>query len=458
MRNWEVIRPSGSEPPYVPIFKGIFKFRIPGYHYKWEWADFAQGLLMCAVCLSIIPLLTEILGMPFEVGLAIVVLNGFLYLWHSLLGDPVVPGWVTPAIPLLVAYVSGFPMGPERVQALVAFELELGLWCVFLGVTGLGPKVLNLIPDSVKAGVILGAGISAVKAIMEKGGRFESFPLTITIAVGLAFFLTYSEWYQQLQKKWKILEVIGRLGLLPSIVVAIVVASLVKEAAWPTIQWGFSKPDFVQLWRDWVPWGKIGWPSWDMYVKAFPTMLAAYIVIFGEALQARGIIEAAQEIRKDEPIDYNLNRVHIIVGLRNSIMSVIAPDISMCGPMWAAMTVVMYEKWKKGREAMDSIFGGVGSFRWGTFVGYWLLPVVTAVKNILPVAISLTYLIQGFVAAYIAIQRYAKTFRDIGIAGVIAATEAVKGAAYGFAVGFVLVFLIYFTPSLLTKGKTSEMY
>jgi len=104
MADWTVKRPYGEEPPYIPLWK--FKVRFPVVHYKWEWADYIQGLVMCAVCLSIIPVLQEVLGMPFEVALAIVVLNGFLYLLHSSLGDPVVPGWVTPAIPLLIAYIS----------------------------------------------------------------------------------------------------------------------------------------------------------------------------------------------------------------------------------------------------------------------------------------------------------------------------------------------------------------
>ena len=80
---------------------------------------------MCAVDLAAIPLLIELLGMPFEAALAIVMLNGFLYLMHHLLGDPVIPGWITPAIPLIMVYVETFEMGPERVKALMAFQLML---------------------------------------------------------------------------------------------------------------------------------------------------------------------------------------------------------------------------------------------------------------------------------------------------------------------------------------------
>ncbi len=100
-------RIDGQEQPYWPA--GPFKIRLPFVHYKFEWPDYCQGLLMCAVDLSAIPLMAELLGMPFEVALAVVVLNGLFYLTHHLLGDPVVPGWITPAVPLIMAYCATFP-------------------------------------------------------------------------------------------------------------------------------------------------------------------------------------------------------------------------------------------------------------------------------------------------------------------------------------------------------------
>ena len=188
MIDWTKRRAYGQEAPYIPLWK--FKMRFPGVHYRWEWADYIQGLVMAAVCLSIIPILQETLGMPFEVAIAIVVLNGFLYLWHSWLGDPVVPGWVTPAIPLLVAYVSVYPMGPERMHALIAFELMLGIWCLFLGATGLAQKFIELVPRGIKVGVILGAGIAAIQMIFIIGtGKLESMPYTIILCALIALWM-----------------------------------------------------------------------------------------------------------------------------------------------------------------------------------------------------------------------------------------------------------------------------
>jgi len=110
--------------------------------------------------------------------------------------------------------------------------------------------------------------------------------------------------------------------------------------------------------------------------------------------------------------------------------------------LWAAMQVVTCERYKHGRDAMDSLFGGVGSFRWGTFTGYFLGPIVTLVKPILPIALSLTMLVQGYVAVRVGVLK-ARTYNDLGVAGIVAAVLISRGAGYAFAVGCVLCVLIY---------------
>jgi hypothetical protein len=84
-------------------------------------------------------------------------------------------------------------------------------------------------------------------------------------------------------------------------------------------------------------------------------------------------------------------------------MSIFGPDVAMCGPKWAAMQVVVIERFKGRPKAMGSIIGGVGLFRWGTNTGLLLLPVVTLVQPILGVALSLTLLIQGYVSVRLGI-------------------------------------------------------
>ena len=435
-------REPGARQPYVPL--GPFQLRLPFVHYRFETADYIQGLIMCAVCLGIIPVLTEYLGMPFEIALTIVMLNGFLYLWHSHLGDPVVPGWITPAIPLLLAWLKTYPEGVPRMHALIAFEFELGLLSLLLGATGLAKRFVDLVPDALKAGILLGAGVAAVRLVFEAGGRFDHYPWTITIAIGFAFFILFSNFFKTLRKKNKVLGYLSDLGLLPALVLAIFIAPIFRELPWPSLEWGFTSPHFVSLFTEWTPFSsKIGFPAFSLYVAAVPLVFATYIVLFGELIQAEALVDEAREFRQgDEDVHFDANRNNMIVGLRNITMSMLGPDASMCGPMWAAMQVVECERYKHGREAMDSLFGGMASFRLGTFTGYFLAPIVTLVKPILPIALSLTMLIQGYVAVRVGILK-ARTFNDLGVAGVVGAVLVSRGAAYAFGVGIVMCFLIY---------------
>lgn len=432
-------RKYGEESPYIPA--GPFKIRIPFIHYRFEWPDYVQGLLMCAVDLSAIPLLTSLLGMSFEVALAIVILNGVFYLLHHLLGDPVVPGWITPAIPLIILYCQQFAEGPERVHSLIAFQLTLGILSLFLGITGLATKVVNLIPPAIKTGIIMGAGLAAVISVFQIGGRFELFPWTISIAVGIGFYLLFSKHFTRFQKRNAFWGTIAKLGIFPVIIIAVVIAPIFGEASWPKIQWGFSSPDFMTLWSDYTVFG-LGFPPFMMFLTAVPTVFAAYIVLFGDVLQNKVLVADGASKRPDEKIEYLPSRAHLIFGLRNSLMSILGPDVTMSGPNWTAMQVVMIERYKKGRTAMDSFFGGIGSFRWGTNTGLLLLPIVSLVEPILGVALALTMLIQGYVSVKVGILE-ARSQTDLGVGGVIAAVLCIKGAAWGFGVGIILCILIY---------------
>ena len=114
---------------------------------------------MCATCLGAIPVLQELLGVPYEVAWSMVIINGFFYNLHSLLGDPVVPGWITPAIPLVTAFLTLTEQGPERVQTMIALQLVVGLIFLFMGITGLASKIIGAIPNAIKSGILLGAGL-----------------------------------------------------------------------------------------------------------------------------------------------------------------------------------------------------------------------------------------------------------------------------------------------------------
>lgn len=437
-------REHGGKQAGIPM--GPLTLRLPFLHYRFEWPDYLQGLLMCTVCLAIIPVLTGKLGMSFEVALAIVIMNGTLYLAHVTFGDPVVPGWVTPAIPLLIAYVETFAPGTDRMQALIAFEMMFGVFCVFLGVSGLAKKFVAIIPNAMQSGIVLGAGFAAVMIVFEPGSglkSFDNFPWTVVVCVGLAFYLLFSEHFKSLRNKNKFFFYLANLGMMPTLALAVFVGPLTGELSWPTFTGEiFTSPDFAALFRDFTLLGNIPFPSASMFVASIPMVISAYLVIFGDVIQSQALLEDAQKYRPDEDIDYNPNRSHIIFGVRNTIMSVIGPDISMCGPLWAAMQVVLCERYKHGPEAMDSISGGAASFRFGTWTGYFLAPIVSAVKPILGIGLASTMLIQGYVSVRIGVLK-ARSYNDLGIAGVTGAIVATRGAAWGLGAAIVMCALIY---------------
>ena len=168
-------RAYGAEHPFWKA--GPFKIRLPFIHYRWEFPEMVQGLFMFVVSLGMIPLLTKYLGMPYEAALAGCVIAGIGYLLPALMGVPLVPGWITPAIPVVLLYLQNFEPGPEAVRAMFALQLEVFIIFLFLGLTGLGDKLVKLIPNSLKAGIIIGAGIAAMMGELKVGGRIDATPI-----------------------------------------------------------------------------------------------------------------------------------------------------------------------------------------------------------------------------------------------------------------------------------------
>ncbi len=433
-------REYGAEQPYIPA--GIFKIRLPLVHYRWEWPEFFQGLVLCATCLGAIPVLTETLGIPFEIAVSMVIINGILYNLHVLLGDPVVPGWITPAIPLVVAYLNKYPLGPERYQALIALQLMLGIWFIIMGVSGVAHKLVEKVPISIKAGILLGSGVAAVISEVKLGGRIEKYPISIIVGMLISYYLIFSSHFLKLKREKGWARTIGSLGMLPALVVALVIGPLVREVPVPQIQFKplIIIPDVGGILKT-VGFIGAGFPSIDKFVAAVPMMFVAYIIAFGDFITAHSLVTDANKVRPDEKIDFNINRSNIISGLRNTVQSFIAPYVTLCGPLWAAVTATVAERYRDGRESMDSIFSGAGTFRIATTIGVATMPIVSLLKPVLPIALSLTLLIQGYVCTRIAMN-YAQTDVEKGIAGVMGAVLATRGAAWGLAVGIVLHLLL----------------
>jgi len=61
----------------------------------------------------------------------------------------------------------------------------------------------------------------------------------------------------------------------------------------------------------------VGFPPFKMFISSIPIAMAAYIVLFGDVLQTEAILDEADQQRKDEKIDYDPDRAHLIFGGRN---------------------------------------------------------------------------------------------------------------------------------------------
>jgi hypothetical protein len=434
------VREYGKEQPYIPA--GIFKIRLPFIHYKWEWSEFFQAILMCATCLGAIPVLTEVLGVSNDIAWSMVIINSIGYVLHSLLGDPVVPGWITPSIPLTIAFLSNYIIGPERTQALIALQFEVGIIFLVFGITGIANKVIHIVPTSIKAGILLGAGVAAIYGEFKTGGRFGTYPIAVTIGVLVAFYLLFSQKFRNLRKTSKFANALGKYGMLPAVAIAIIVGPIAGELPFPNIQIGsFIKiPDLAGIIGTLSPFS-IGFPSAAVFIQAIPMAVMAYIIAFGDFVTSETLIREADEARPDEKVDFNANRSNLISGIRNIVQSLISPYTQLSGPLWAAVTASVSQRYKDGRDAMDSLVGGMGTFRWTSLLMVAIVPVVSLVQPVLPVALSLTLLVQGYICTRLAMDM-CETEMDKGIAGVMGTVIVAKSAAWGLAVGIILHLLL----------------
>ncbi len=430
-------RKHGEEQPYWPA--GPFKIRLPFVHYRWETAEMIQALIMFVVSLSAIPLLETYLGLPYDVALAYVVVCGIGFMLPALLGVPMVPGWITPAVPVVLVFLGDFEPGPEAIQALFALQFLVFLIFFFLGVTGLGRKLVHLVPNSLQAGIIIGAGIAAITGEIQEGGNLAETPISLIIGMLVAIFMLFSLAFRRWVEHHPWVKRIANYGMVPGMIIAILVAWAVGEYPRPDIEWGITQPNFAEMWH-YLPFA-VGFPGPQVFLMAIPTAIIAYVIAFGDILVGRSLMSRVDHLRPDEHIDYNTNRIHNVTALRNFMHAFLAPYPGLAGPIWTAVTATMAERYKNGRNAMESIYSGGGTFWITGFIALFVLPLVSMFQPVLPIALSLTLLLTGYICLMVGIEQ-TRTTAERGVAGTMAVVLAVYGAGWGLAAGVVLYYLV----------------
>ena len=428
------------ELPYIPF--GPFKIRLPFFHYKIEKVEFIQGLVLGVTGLSSVPYLMEYLGLPYELAWSCVIIDVFLYILHGFLGDPVVPGWITPTLPLTIIYLQGYEMGPERIQAMIALQILVGIVFIFMGITKMADRFVHVIPNSIKGGILLAAPITVMAGQLGEGQSFSKYPISIIAGVGFLLLISFSDKYQELRKNSKFLDLIAKYGNLFPYLLAMVVGLVMKEIATPVVTGEnmIKLPEFSNIISQISIFG-VGVPSFRYFIDALPLALVCYVIAFGDFITSETLIKEASEARKDEIIDFNSSRSNLVSRIRNIILGIFAPFPPLSGPLWVGMTVSVSMRYKEGKAAMRSLLGGMASFRLATFFSVICVPVVMFFKPLFPVGASITLIFQAFVCARIGMD-YCKTDRDKMIAGVMAAVLAVRGSAWALGVGIALNILL----------------
>lgn len=430
-------RKDGAEQPFWAF--GPFKIRLPFVHYRWETAEMLQALIMFVVSLGMIPLLMKFLGLPYDVALAYVVVCGVGFMLPALLGVPLVPGWITPGIPVVLLFLGNFEPGPEAIRALFALQFLVFVIFLFLGITRLGSVLVRLIPNSMKGGIIIGAGIAALIGEIDAGGRLANTPISLVLGSLICLYLMFSVSFKGLTERVPLARKIVNYGMVPGMLVAIFIGIAVGEYDMPDVKWGITAPAFGEMWN-YLPF-TVGFPDVQVFLLAVPTAIIAYVIAFGDIIVGQSLMQRADELRTDEKIDNNVDRVHLVTAIRNALHAFFAPYPGLAGPLWTAVAATMAERYKYGRKAMDSIYSGAGTFWITGFLALFMLPLVSFFQPVLPIALSLTLILTGYICLMVGFEQLGNN-TERGIAGTMGVVLAVYGAGWGLAAGAVLYVLV----------------
>jgi len=392
---------------------GIFTLRVPFYHMRVEWPELSQGIFVAgATGLALVPVLTNYFGLTFEEAVGCIFMQAVpLSSAPILFGEPYSPGWITPALPLALTFVlavgpDGAPIYPapeDKFHIMTAVSLDFALLVFLLGVTGLGRVFVRWIPPALKGGIVLGAAIAALKRVFidDPDLLFYPEPITTLTAVGICLLLTFSLPIQALKARFRPVAIIASLGLLPGFLAAAAVGPLVGEISYD-VEWGILIAPFGDLYEKVSPFS-IGWPPWRMYIEGLPLALMGYVILFGDIVTGEAVLNEARPNRPDEKIRYDESRTHLSLAIRNAIMALFAPFFPTQGCLWTGVHVIVVKRWAEGRAAMDSIFSGIASYYvFGIPLLYFVQPLLTGLRPLMGIALSLTLVLTGFACAYVA--------------------------------------------------------
>jgi hypothetical protein len=384
---------------------GPFTFRLPFLHTRPCWPELLQGTLVAtATGLALVPILTGYFGMSFEEGIATsLLISTFLVIALWVFGDPYAPGWNTPALPQVLAFVLARYHTPElRFQAMTALSLEFAALVFLLGITGTGPRLIAWLPPTLRASILVGSALAAFQQVfVTDAPRFlDKQPVSIMLACAISMVLVFSAPLHRWQARFRRLRAITAHGLLPGFLAAAIVGPMVGEVVYD-IEWGWLLPPVGDAVAKMSPFS-IGWPPASLYLDVVPLVLLTYVIQFGDWVTGDAVIREAQPSRPDDPIRIDPRRSHLALALRNGASALVAPFFPTQGSLWTGVHVVVATRWREGPRAMRDLHSGLVSYYlMGVPLIYVLLPLLTGLQPLLGVALAITLVTSGFACAYI---------------------------------------------------------
>ena len=461
------MRKEGGEQPYIGI--GIFKLRIPFVHFEWEIPEMLQAMVVFVTGVSATAYLQDLYGLPWATALAIICIHELLYCMQNLFGYPIVGGWITPSIPLTSAFLLTYT-GVARIEALVSLQLVIGVLFLALGVTGIAGRLVRMTPNSVKAGILIGAGIASVigrygfASLANGGVGFYRYPYAFTTGILISFFLLFSRGFKEAKasKKNFFITIMAKGGFVPALVAAFIVGVIAGEIQAPVFTDDsfffnpFAADGLPWVWKEFSIIG-LGLPSASMLISVIPMAIIAYVIAFGDIIAGTEFLMETKSVRRDEEIDVDPNRTNVMCGLRNILQSLFFPTVVLSGPLWSAMMITVAERYKTGKENMYSIWGGACTFNLSKFLCCLIVPLTALIRPILPLSMALTLMIQAFGCFYVAFNML-KDNEERGVAGVVGSILAIAGPATGLISGIIIAVVVQYLAAKRKKeeGKLAE--
>ena len=360
---------------------GPFTLRIPFVHFTISWSEYIQGVTAgSAAALIFLPMLINWFGLTEDEALTFLFLSTFLTASSPIIfGENLMVGLMTPVFPLVIAFFTPLGLGStsDNLSMMIALSIDFALLSFLLGISGLGPKIIAWIPNALKAGIILGAAIAALKAVfIDRPELMAEQPVAIITGLILTLFLASSSIFQSYSRDSHFLQRLASLGLIPGMVLAGILGYGLEEISFSP-EWRWAEIDFLSLFQKVSPLA-IGWPETGFYLKAAPLAIIAYIICFGDIITGNEILKEAREEREDDPQKFNINRTNLSLGVRNALSALFAPFFSYQGILATGPHIIIVERWRKGKQEMNSIFDGIGSYTsFGFPWFYFIVPLMT---------------------------------------------------------------------------------